>query len=467
MKKLTPSYLRLVCSAAMLSLAGCGPLLSTTYTPPEISVPKQWANGDTKSTQQRNSWWHNFNDAKLNELVENVLKKNNDLAAATFKVRKAQLQADLAFDQFLPDIGATATHKNARNLTGHQTITRTYSTTSTISYEADLWGKIASQSSSADWEALATDQDRESTALSLVGTTIKLYWKIAYLNERIKLSQESIEYARKTLDLAKIKHEAGSVSSLDVAEGEQDLASQEASATQLRQQMTETLNALAILLDEPPGAAIVNPQALPQNSVPSFSAGLPSELLGRRPDLRAAEMRLREKLSDTDATRASYLPTITLTGSYGTSSIALVDILKNPIGTFGAGIALPFLNWFDMRKNVAISEVDYEQAIANFRQTLYQAFSDVENALSARTNDIEQGNKLEQSLKNAKAAEDIYELQYKEGYVDLQSWITAQEKRRTTEVSVLENRYTQITDAVTLYLALGGDTRIVKDDTTK
>lgn len=446
-----------------LLLAGCGPLLETTYTAPEISTPKQWANSPADTKQSRDNWWHNFNDKALNALVEDALKKNNNLAAATFKVRKAQLEADLAFDQFLPDLSASATHRYSRTLSGEKVSTKTYSTTSAVSYELDLWGKIASQSRSADWEALATDQDRESTAMSLIGTTIKLYWKIAYLNESLKLSQESIDHAKKTLELAKIRHEVGSVSSLDVAEAEQSLASQEASATQLKQQMTETLNALAVLMDEPPGVVIADPKTLPQDSVPTFSTGLPSELLGRRPDLRAAEMRLREKLSDIDATRASYLPTISLTGSYGTSSIALVDILKNPIGTLGAGVALPFLNWFDMRKNVDISETDYEQAVVNFRQTLLQAFGDVENALSARTNDIEKGKKLESSLQSAKTAEEIYELQYKEGYADLQSWLTAQEKRRTAETAMLENRYTQITDAVTLYLALGGDARVVRE----
>jgi outer membrane protein TolC len=124
-------------------------------------------------------------------------------------------------------------------------------------------------------------------------------------------------------------------------------------------------------------------QRLPEGALPAIKAGLPASLLGRRPDLRAAELRLREYLANVDASRASFYPTFTLTGSLGSSSISLEQVLKNPIATLGAGLTLPFLQWNTARLTVAVSQTSYEEAVVNFRQTLYTALSEVENSLAA------------------------------------------------------------------------------------
>ncbi|MFA5040967.1 MAG: TolC family protein, partial [Bdellovibrionales bacterium] len=282
---------------------------------------------------------------------------------------------------------------------------------------------------------------------------------IAYLNERIALSEESIGYFKKCLELAKIQHDAGATSSIDEAAAEQSLAAQEAAHTQYLQQKTEASNAFDILFDGPPETLKATPLSLPKEDLPILPKNTPASLLERRPDLRAAEHRLREALSDVEATRASYMPTFSLTGSLGSSSVSLTKILTDPVGVLGAGIALPFLNWFDMRKNIDISETQYEEAVATFRQTVYSAFADVENALSARKRNAEKGDKLAHAAAQAQKAENLYAVQYNSGYAPLKTWLDAQEKRRTADASVLENRYTQLGDIITLYNALGGDAR--------
>jgi NodT family efflux transporter outer membrane factor (OMF) lipoprotein len=439
-------------------LGGCG-LTQTTYQKPDVQVPEKWANEGGPWKGRGPAWWRSFDhDPALNILVDEVLEKNNDLAAAALRVKEARLRANLALNQFLPDLSATATGTRNWGLRRDGAATRTYTARVNASYEVDLWGKLASQSDAAAWEAAATEEDKAAAEIALIGTTINLYWKIGYLNERIALSSASMASAEKVLALAKAQYDAGAISGIDKAVAERNLASLQAAHTQYLQEKMEASNAFDILFDSPPGIGKANPPFLPhEGELVSLAPEVPATILNRRPDIRAAEYRLREALDDVDAVRASYLPTFSLTGSLGSSSVALSKVLTDPVGALGAGITLPFLNWFDMRNDVDISEAQYEEAVTNFRQTLYSALADVENALSARAKDAQRGKHLAQAAASARKAEQMVAVQYKEGYVSLETWLEAQETARSAEASVLENRYQQLTDVVTLYKALGGN----------
>ncbi len=225
----------------------------------------------------------------------------------------------------------------------------------------------------------------------------------------------------------------------------------------LVQQRVEYINALTILFDGPPDRITADPMRLPSSALPEARAGVPAELLGRRPDLRAAELRLRESLATVDATRASFYPPVTLTGALGSSSPTLSDVLKNPIGTLGAGLTLPFLQWNQMQLNIRISKADFEERVVTFRQALYQAMADVENALSNRTQLSIRAEQLDLSLRAAREAERLYEVRYRAGAVPLRDWLDAQEKRRVAEVASDENMLNRLVNQVTVYQALGGD----------
>ena len=450
--------------ALLLALGGCGGLLRTDYERPATSTPAAWTHAapDGQSSAEAwladgGAWWRNFNDPVLNGLVEGALARNNDLAAAAIRVRRAQYQAGLSEDQLFPQFGGDANVTRARNLYGDRAITRANSAELTVSYQVDLWGKLARQRDAAQWEALATEQDRQSAALSLVGTTATLYWQTAFINQRIASSEESIAYARRTQDLVRAQYAAGGASALELAEAEQTVSSQQAAHALLVQQRVEYTNALTILFDGPPDRSMANPARLPANALPEARAGVPAELLGRRPDLRAAELRLRESLSTVDATRASFYPPVTLTGALGSSSPTLSDVLQNPIATLGAGLTLPFLQWNQMQLNIKISKADYEERVVTFRQSLYQAMADVENALSNRTQLARRAEQLDLSLRSAREAERLYEIRYRAGAVPLKDWLDAQEKRRVAEIASDENMLNRLVNQVTVYQALGGD----------
>lgn len=464
----TPLRPSLTVLAATLLLAGCGAIVHTPYRQPTFQAPEHWQGG-TKSTtpgathQPENAtidheWWRRFDDPVLINLVEQALARNNDLAAAAIRVRRAQLQAGLAQDNRLPQLSASGQAGTSRRIDESARWSESDSANASVKYELDLWGRLSSLHDSARWEALATEEDRRSAELALIGSTMNLYWQASYNHQRLQNSEASIAHARTTLDLVRAQFDAGAVSPLEVAEAEQNLYGQEASHQQLQQDLQETLNALSILFDAPPGGQFDIPARLPDTALPDIAPGLPAGLLARRPDLQAAELRLRRTLSSGDAVRASYYPSISLTGSLGSASTALSSLLNSPVATLGIGINLPFLQWNQMNLNIAASRAEYEEAVIGFRQALYVAMSEVDNALSARQQLASQGQLLQQTLASARQAEALYEVRYRLGAVPLRSWLDAQEKRRTAEINVAQNRFSQYSNMVTLYKALGGDT---------
>ncbi|MEN6487924.1 MAG: efflux transporter outer membrane subunit [Smithella sp.] len=441
-------------------LCGCSLLPRSAYQRPNVQLPATWQGRTVtgSAVADREKWWKNFQDPVLDELIDRALRTNNDLAAATIKVQRARLKSRLTDTNLTPTLEVNAAGSINRDLKNN-TDSKSYNVTGALSYELDLWGKLAAARDSSRWEAEATEVDRQNTALSLIGTTAADYWQIAYLNSRIELSENSIAYAGKTLELVEIKYKAGAVSGLDVAQAKQTLAGQRATLTELIRQRTEARNALAILFDQAPQNSLPELKRLPDGPLPAIEPGLPASLLRQRPDLRAAELRLREYLADVDQSRASFYPSFTLTGSLGSSSTSLKDVLQNPVATLGAGLVLPFVQWNTMQLTVKISQTTYEEAVVNFRQTLYKALCDVENALSAHTQYQAESVSREESLTFAGQAEKLAETRYRAGATGVQDWLDAQETKRIAQTALVTNRLNRLKNMMTLYQALGGDTR--------
>ena len=444
-----------VIAISIALLSGCGALMRSEFEPPALQVPEQWQHIQVNGQVSLDPWWQKFNQPELNQLISQVLSSNNDLTLATLTLQKARLQAGLARDDLYPQLSSNNTASVNKPLEGGSS-SKAFQANLSVSYEVDLWGKVSANIDQAQWTALARLEDRESTAQSLVATTASLYWQIGYLHQRIELSNKSIEHSRQTLALTQRQYASGAVTELNVLESQRSLAGQEASHSQLQQQLAEAENALAILLNRAPGQVAVEIKQLPDSAVPEVGVGIPADLVGRRPDVKAALYQLRSALASKDATYASYFPSLSLTGSVGESTSELKELLRNPVGSLGAGLVLPFLQWNQMQINNDLADIDYQTAIVNYRKTLYSAFEDVDNAISAKQQYAYQGEKLEQQFSAAAQAEAIYESQYRHGAIGIQNWIDAQENRRSAEAALLENRYNQLTAQATLYQALGG-----------
>lgn len=466
-----------VTSVALLLLAGCSANIRTPYQQPALTVPvaypsqsivDQGVNANATNSQRLNinqiqdRWWTVFNEPALNTLVTRVLNANNDLVVAGLRLRQAREQAGLTANQQLPRVGANVSASHQVDVRDGEDNSRGLSLSGSVSYEVDLWGKLANQTEAARWEAAATAQDLQATAQTLVGTVCNLYWQLAYLNERIASGEASIANSRKLFQLVQAQYRAGAVSGLELAQAEQSLVGQETSQSQLVQQRLEARNALAILFNGAPdqlvfeGTGVNEPQRLSRLALPDINTGLPAELIARRPDLTAAELRLRRVLANKDATRASYYPSISLTGSLGSSSTSLSELIKNPALTLGAGLSLPFLQYNDMQRNLAISDLEYQAAIVGFRQSIYNALADVDNALSNKTQLQIQASAQQRTLILAQRTEQLNEVRYRAGAVALKQWIDAQEARRNTQNALIQVRLNQLGNIVTLMQSLGG-----------
>ena len=454
MKKL---FYRHACAVAISStlLGGCGALTHTDFEAPKLVIPDHWQKTTVSEQVKLDPWWEAFHNADLNQLIAQVLNSNNDLALATLTLQKARLQAGLARDELYPQLSSNISASRSQLLDGGDT-SNSYQANLSVSYEVDLWGRVSASVDQANWTAMASAEDRESTIQSLVATTASLYWQIGYINQRIVLSGKSITYSTQTLDLAQRQYDSGFVTQVNVLEAKRSLAGQEAAHSQLIQQLVEAKNALAILVDQPHAETFANIKQLPDGVLPDIAVGVPADLLIRRPDVKASLYQLRSTLANKDAIYANYFPNLTLTGSVGESTSELKELLRNPVGTLGAGLVLPFLQWNQMQLNNDIAEIDYQTAIVNYRKTLYSAFEDVDNAISARQQYVFQGNKLQQQYNAAAEVEGIYASQYRHGAIAIQNWLDAQENRRSAEESLLENRYNQLIARATLYQALGG-----------
>ncbi|MCA8425271.1 efflux transporter outer membrane subunit [Burkholderia seminalis] len=442
------------CAATLL--AGCA---GARHDPlPAVAMPAHWAAPvAANAPATTRDWWRSFNDPQLDALIDDALRANNDLAIAAIRVYRAQLQAGLADTNLTPNVTAGANGTVSRTLDTHRT-SRSSGINGSLSYEIDLWGRLAALRDSARWEADATAADLEAARLSLIGTTASLYWQLGYLNRQIALGDANIAYAVRTLALVRSRHAAGAVSGLDLAQAEQSLAAQRAAQTQLIQQRTENRHALAILFDRPPQQLAAEPSALPDAAPPEVAAGLPASLLGRRPDLRAAEFRLRESLAQVDATRTSFYPTFTLTGSAGTTSTSLERVLTNPVGTLGLGLALPFIQWNTMQLQIKVSKSQYQEAVVGFRQRLYTALAEVENALSARVQLEREAGQRALSLEQAQRAERLAAARFAAGATAVQPWLDQQQVLRNAQGADELTRLNRLNNQMTLYRALGGGT---------
>lgn len=448
----TPTLL----AAAGLLLSSCASATHTPYTRPPAALPAAFehASPAAASPARGAPWWRGFGDPSLDALIDLAIARNPDLAAAAVRVRRAGLQARLTGNSLLPVPNGSLDSNYARPLSPGQAATRSSSATVGVTWEADLFGKLAADRDAARFEALATTEDRDAVYLSLIGSAAALHWQIALANERIALGERSLTYAGSTRTLVEAQYRAGAVSALERQEAEQTMTAQEAALSQLRQTRTEAREALVVLLDgaRPPGP---EPQSLEATTFPTAAAGLPAELLGRRPDLRAAELRLRGVLAQGDATRASFYPALTLTGGLGASSSSLLNLIANPIASLGAGLTLPFLNVRAMRFETAIARTRYEEAVILFRKSLYSALVEVENALAARAELAAQGDSLRRARAAAADAARLYEVRYRAGAVPLRTWLDAQERLRSAELALSGNTLARLQNQAALHQALG------------
>ncbi len=454
MKTMMRTFVTIVFCA--VSLFGCSTMRSE-YQQPELSIPESWGQDSlpTASTKKSYKWWTLFEDPQLNALVDKVMVSNSDLATATLVLRKALLEAGINENDKIPSLSFSQDSSYEYDLDS-ETSDTTFGSTLSLSYELDLWNRVDALADAGELAARASYESREETAQNLVVTTAMLYWKVGYLNQRLALVKQNIADTKRIESITATKYKSGATTRLEVLESTQNLFEQQVQLSELQQEMSETQNAISILLNQPLQDTGITIDRLSAKPIPDIKAGIPSDLLLRRSDVKASLYLLKSSLATKDAVDAGYWPTFTLTAALNTSSSSLLELLQNPVATLGSGIVLPFLEWNEMELKQSISEVDYQMAVVDYRDTLYKAFEEIANLLNTKEHYLYQGNVYSDQFINAQEIERIYASRYKYGESDMVDWINVMESRRSIESTLLENRYDQLVIQIKLYQSLGG-----------
>ncbi|MDO5626037.1 MAG: efflux transporter outer membrane subunit [Pseudomonadota bacterium] len=455
--------MKLTTLTAAALLTACAHRPVPAPAPP--ALPAAWLHAATQApadaaTEDAPAWWRAYRESALDAAVAHALAHQGDVAAALLKLRNADLRAEAAGAALRPVPSGSLSANASRPLSGNaQRTTRGVGTAFGTAWEIDLWGRLAAQADMALWERDATALDADATAAALAASVVRQYWQLGALGQRLAVGAQSLTYARRTRDLTQTQYDAGAVSGLDLAQARQSVQQQELALLTLRQQHTEMHHALALLLGLLPGdvPAAWLPEQLPPGAAERARVrpGLPADLLARRPDVRAAETRLRASLANIDAQRLTFYPALSLTGSLGTSSTSLVNILSNPVAALGAGLTLPFLNLGELRRNPQIAQNDYEQAVIGFRQSLLRALGEVENALSSLTTLRETAQRQAALVAEARRIDALTEVRFRAGAIALREWLITQESRRQAELAQVDAELNLLLAQAQLHQALG------------
>jgi outer membrane protein, multidrug efflux system len=447
-------------------LAGCSTSAHQATAP--VPLPSQWTAADTLPGEVSGSWWNSFGDTNLTAIVEEALARNRDLVVAAARLDVAMAEARIAGADLAPSLGAgfdaARAQRNfiglpipgagSRVLTSRST---TYGLNLNLSWELDLWGRIRSARRAALAEVMASDADLAGARQSIAGQTAKAWLATVEAARQAELAGATVRSYRETADLVRRRYESGLRPPLDLRLALASVESAEALLAERRNALSRLSRQLEILLGRYPAAQVTSAASLP--GVPrAIPAGLPAELLSRRPDLAAAADRLRAADHRIAQAKAALYPRIALTASDGTSSSELTDLLSTGfhVWSLAGNVAQPFFQGGRLRAGVKRAEAQARQAVAAHEGAVLRALGEVESALAAESFLAESESRLQQALEQSRAARLLAEERYRQGLENFTTVLEAQRRALDTETQLVTVRRLRLDTRVDLHLALGG-----------
>lgn len=452
----------------LLLLTGClavGP----DYTPPETSMPEAWQQGqDITLTPARAvtvAWWSSFGDPLLDGFIEQAARHNLDVRQAVARIREARASLGVARGEWWPRAdaeGSAVRQRSSENgLYGAGASTETlYSAGLDASWEIDLFGRISRSTEAARAEFMASEEDRRDVLISVFAEVARTYFDIRTYQARLTATQGNIESQQQVLKLTRSRFRNGLATGLDMAQAEQVLAASQAEVPPLQVGLTRSINTLAVLLGQAPGALsgqLRQPAPIPVPP-PQVAIGVPADLLRQRPDIRRAERQLAAQTARIGVAKADLYPRLSLSGVFAFEAIDAGDLLRGGSRAFGFG---PTLRWllFDggrVRAQVAVQDARTEQALLTYEQSVLNALNEVENALSQYLNQRTRLAALERSVQAAQRSLKLATRLYRDGLVDFQNVLDAQRSLFVNENQLAFARGNTSIYLVQLYKALGG-----------
>ena len=460
--------------AVVIALAaGCtvGPRYVRPATPAPAPdawrMQPPWQQAAPKDAIPKGTWWAIFNDTRLNDYEQQLLKVNPSLAAAKDRLEQARSLARVASSNFFPQL-STDPNGLRQRISGNRQLTGAapplypvdqgvYNIPFSLSYEADLFGSVRSNMRAANATLQATAADLQNAQLVLTAELAADYFTLRELDAEMQVVQSSVEIEQKGLDLVRRRHDGGIASGLEVAQQASLLDGTKTQLSLVEQQRKQYEHAIAVLTGNPPSTFNVPAFAL-VGAPPPIPLGIPSDLLERRPDIASAERTVAYQNAQVGLARAAFYPLLSLTSSNGYQSRDITTLLSTPSAfwTVGADLLQPVFNGGRNRANLAAAKASYDNAVENYRQTVLTAFQQVEDGLSGLDTLSRAAATQQAAVEDSQHALQIANNRYVGGVTNYLDVITAQSTLLADQRLAVQLLGQRMVTSVYLVKALGG-----------
>ena len=471
-----------VVAIGLLLLGGCA--VNPKVQTPKARAPRQWSeplsHGIAVESPAVREWWKTFQDATLDALVERAVEANLDLRTASARVIEARAARGVSASALLPSVGTSDGYTRVRGgiaqglnragiVSGSPASrssllapfeTNIFQSGFDASWELDLFGSVRHGVDAATADVRAAEEGRRDAQVTVLAEIGRNYLEARGIQKRLEIARNNIETQQQTLDLTRVRYQAGLATDLDVARAAAQLATTQAAIPSLESSLARGIHRLGVLLGEEPGAMRAELEKMaPLPSVPSsIPIGLPSDLLLRRPDVRQADAEIAAATARLGVARSELFPRFTLTGLVGRqgASVSGLTLGAGNFFSFGPGVRLPIFTGGRIRSNIAVQDARLQQAATQYESAVLKSLEDVENALVSYSREQERRAKLQQAVDENRRAVELSKELYLRGLGDFLSVLEAQKSRYELEDELAQSETSVVVNLVSLYKALGG-----------
>lgn len=455
---------RLLASATLLALGGC--LLGPNYVRPTVEVPATYRFAQGEAAEIANTtWWEQFQDPVLDQLIATALLENRDVKIAAARVDEFQAQFVTTRSALFPQVvaGADASRQRASQASGIpipngvSPIYNQFDATVSVAWEIDLFGKVRRQTEAARANLLASEEGRRATILTLVSSVSSAYINLRSLDRQLEIARSTVESRDESVRVFTLRFRGGEVSQMELAQSQSEYEAAKATIPQLEAQIGQQENALSVLIGKNPGA-ILRGRDLSTLGSPQIPNELPSDLLERRPDLLQAEQALVSENALIGAAKALYFPSISLTGLFGTVSTQFSNLFTGParVWSFAGSVTQPIFTAGNISGQVRQAEARQQEALFAYEKAIQVAFQEVEDALISVQKTREQLAVLANQVEALHTYARLARLRYEGGYTSYIEVLDAERSLFNAQLSYTQTQGAELTSFVNLYKAMGG-----------
>jgi multidrug efflux system outer membrane protein len=457
-------------SSFVILLSGCA--VGPNYERPGVYPPAAFrtAASDTNAPSGTNSfadlgWWQVTKDPQLKAYIAEALTNSWDIKIAAARVLQAEAAARVTRSQFMPTLGAGADWATTRTSENgpagvppdpQQEYGSVYG--AMAGYEVDLWGRIRRANEAARAQLLATEAAQQTVRQTLVAEVATTYLGLLELDHELEIAQRTYSVRTNSLTLTTARQEGGVASMQDVYQAQILVSTAEASIADTHRRIEQQENQLNILLGRDPGSPKRGEGFLRQNRDVTVPPGLPSDLIDRRPDIRAAEQLLVAANADIGQAKAAFFPKVTLTGFYGVQSVALSDLFTSgsKAWQFGPAVSMPLFTGGALRGNLKLAQARFDEAIAQYQKAVQNSFREVSDSLIAYQRTREFRARQEENTQAHRNAADLANIRYEGGVTSYLEVLYNEQELFSAELILSQARLDELLSVVTLYRSLGG-----------